>query len=61
MLGLVNPGGALVVTEAGGTLTGLRGAPASETMVLAGSAETVAVLDEMLVALDADSDDDPAA
>ena len=48
--------GALVVTEAGGVVTGLRGGPAGEAMTLAGPAPTVAALDAVLTDLRADDD-----
>jgi myo-inositol-1(or 4)-monophosphatase len=48
--------GALVVTEAGGLVTGLRGGPAGEAMTLAGPATTVAALDAFLTDLRADDD-----
>lgn len=50
--------GQLMVTEAGGVVTGLRGAPAGVEMSVAGPAATVTVLAELLTALDADRDAD---
>lgn len=49
----------LVAQEAGATVVGLRGAPAGETMTVAGPAATVAALVEILERLDADSDVHP--
>ncbi|WP_344105302.1 inositol monophosphatase family protein [Myceligenerans crystallogenes] len=46
--------GALVATEAGAALTGLRGMPATSEMLVAGAAEFVAPLAEILEAADAD-------
>ena len=48
--------GGLVAVEAGAVVTGLRGAPATEAMTLAGPAETVAELADLLTGLDADRD-----
>lgn len=48
--------GALVVTEAGGVVTGLRGGPPGAAMTVAGPAGTVAALAELLAGLDADRD-----
>ena len=48
--------GALVVTEAGGTVTGLDGRTAGEAMVLAGPPGLVAELDRVLTGLAADRD-----
>ncbi len=50
---------AIVATEAGATVTGLRGAPAGQAMTVAGPAETVGRLVALLEGLDAD-DDAPA-
>lgn len=47
--------GGLVVREAGGVVTGLRGAAESEAMMVAGPAETVSRLVEILEELDADA------
>lgn len=47
--------GGLVVREAGGVVTGLRGAAESSTMMLAGPQETVARLAQILEELDADA------
>lgn len=47
--------GGLVVTEAGGALTGLRGRPAGPDMTVAGAAGSAAALAEILAGLDADS------
>ncbi|MBX9244769.1 inositol monophosphatase [Actinotalea ferrariae] len=46
----------LVAEEAGAVVTGLRGAPASTRMTVAGPAETVAGLVALLEELDADTD-----
>ena len=48
--------GALVAQEAGAQVTGLRGQPAQEAMTVAGSAERVTELIELLEGLEADSD-----
>lgn len=48
----------LVVTEAGGRVTGLRGASPGAAMTLAGPAPLVAELDRLLQALGADDADD---
>jgi myo-inositol-1(or 4)-monophosphatase len=48
---------ALVVEEAGGVVTGLRGRPAGAEMTVAGPARTVEALVAELERLDADSDD----
>ncbi|UZN05036.1 inositol monophosphatase family protein [Cellulomonas sp. S1-8] len=50
---------ALVVTEAGGVVRGLRGLPAGPDMVVAGSAERVAELVTKLEELGADDPDPP--
>lgn len=47
--------GALLVTEAGGTVSGLRGRRASPDMTVAGPASSVAELTALLAGLDADS------
>jgi myo-inositol-1(or 4)-monophosphatase len=47
---------ALVLSEAGGVLTGLRGAPPGEAMVVAGAPVLAGVLAGLLAGLDADSD-----
>lgn len=52
-------GGALVALEAGAVVTGLRGEPAGEDLVLAGPAEVVAALADVLTPLGADRDDEP--
>ena len=49
-------GGALIATEAGALVRGLRGAPADEAMVVAGPAAAIARLTALLEALDADAD-----
>ena len=46
----------LVAQEAGGVVTGLRGAPAGQAMTVAGPATTVAALVGLLESLDADTD-----
>lgn len=46
--------GALIVTEAGGAVTGLRGIPASPAMTVAGPAGSVAELVDLLTEHDAD-------
>jgi myo-inositol-1(or 4)-monophosphatase len=46
----------LVLTEAGGALRGLRGAPAGPEMVVAGGDPLLADLTELLAELDADTD-----
>lgn len=46
--------GAVVATEAGAVVTGLRGGPATSAMTVAGPAELVAQLAEILEAADAD-------
>ncbi len=46
----------LVAQEAGAVVTGLRGAPATDAMTVAGPAPTVAALVALLERLDADSD-----
>ncbi|MEV0949378.1 inositol monophosphatase family protein [Promicromonospora sp. NPDC050249] len=46
--------GAVVATEAGAVVTGLRGGPATTAMTVAGPAELVAQLAEILEAADAD-------
>ncbi len=51
--------GALVVAEAGGVVRGLRGGPADGAMVVAGTAQRVADLVEVLEDLDADAPDTP--
>jgi len=48
--------GALVVTEAGGSVSGLDGRTAGEAMVLAGPPRLVAELDQVLTGLSADRD-----
>jgi len=48
--------GQLVVQEAGGTVTGLRGAPAGVAMTVAGPSATVSDLVAVLTGLDADRD-----
>jgi len=48
---------ALVVAEAGGVATGLRGAPAGTTMTVAGAPERVAQLVALLEELEADAPD----
>jgi myo-inositol-1(or 4)-monophosphatase len=50
-------GASLVVTEAGGVVVGLRGAPADEGMAIAGPTALVARLAGLLAELGADSDD----
>ncbi len=50
-------GAALIVTEAGGVVVGLRGEPATETMTVAGPRAVVARLTALLADLDADTDD----
>lgn len=52
-------GGALVALEAGAVVTGLRGAPAGEDLVLAGPADVVAALEGVLAPLGPDRDDEP--
>jgi myo-inositol-1(or 4)-monophosphatase len=47
---------ALVLSEAGGTLRGLRGAPAGPEMVVAGGDRLAGELADLLAELDADSD-----
>ncbi|WP_182111314.1 MULTISPECIES: inositol monophosphatase family protein [unclassified Actinotalea] len=47
----------LVAEEAGALVTGLRGAPASTAMTVAGPPETVGALVALLEGLDADTDD----
>jgi len=47
--------GSLVIREAGGVVTGLRGAPEGNAMTVAGPAETVAKLVAYLEAADADA------
>lgn len=47
--------GGLVVREAGGVVTGLRGSAESSTMMVAGPAETVRQIVELLEQLDADA------
>jgi myo-inositol-1(or 4)-monophosphatase len=49
-------GAALVVTEAGGVVTGLRGEPATDAMTVAGPASLVGRLAGLLAGLDADRD-----
>ncbi len=49
-------GGALVVTEAGGVVSGLRGEPATDVMTVAGPPVVVERLTTILTELDADSD-----
>ncbi len=49
--------GELVVREAGGVVTGLRGRAAGEDLTLAGSAGTVAALTGLLESLGADTDE----
>lgn len=51
--------GAVVATEAGAVVTGLRGAPAGAAMTVAGPADLVAQLAEILEAADADGVDSP--
>ncbi|GIG41012.1 inositol monophosphatase family protein [Cellulomonas phragmiteti] len=53
--------GALVVTEAGGVVTGLRGAAAGAAMTVAGAADRVAELVEVLEEQAADAPDAPGA
>ena len=48
--------GSLIVTEAGGRVTGLRGAPFSPTMTLAAGEAIHGQLHDVLVAIDADYD-----
>ena len=48
--------GALIATEAGALVRGLRGAPADESMVVAGPAAAITRLTALLEALDADAD-----
>ncbi|HEY0117817.1 MAG TPA: inositol monophosphatase family protein [Cellulomonas sp.] len=50
-------GASLVVTEAGGTVAGLRGQPATDEMAVAGPPAVVARLTTLLTRLGADSDD----
>ena len=54
-------GASLVVTESGGVVVGLRGEPATDAMTVAGPPAVVARLAPLLAALDADSDEVPAA
>ncbi|MDO8107922.1 inositol monophosphatase family protein [Isoptericola sp. b441] len=51
--------GALLVTEVGGVVTGLRGNPAGEAMTVAGPPTLVAELCEALEELGADADTEP--
>ncbi|MCC2322944.1 inositol monophosphatase family protein [Cellulomonas xiejunii] len=51
--------GALVVTEAGGVVAGLRGAPAGSGMTVAGASERVAELARILEEQEADAPDGP--
>jgi myo-inositol-1(or 4)-monophosphatase len=51
--------GAVVATEAGAVVTGLRGSPATNAMTVAGPAELVAQLAEILEAADADGASSP--
>lgn len=51
--------GAVVATEAGAVVTGLRGEPATTAMTVAGPAELVAQLAEILEAADADGASSP--
>jgi myo-inositol-1(or 4)-monophosphatase len=53
--------GELVVREAGGVVTGLRGRAAGEDLTLAGSGEVVGALVGLLEDLGADSDEPPTA
>lgn len=52
--------GLLVVTEAGGVVTGLGGRPPSESMTVAGPASLVTALGALLVDADAERDDQSA-
>jgi myo-inositol-1(or 4)-monophosphatase len=51
--------GAVVATEAGAVVTGLRGGPATNAMTVAGPADLVAQLAEILEAADADGASSP--